>query len=95
MLCQPFNQYISRSLVFPNLPRPLQAANDGGLTLLEYSKYLVLLKGDYQCSPGTMNHVIKKSCAVQVRTPPLPVMCDSDKYPSPPSRPLPASVRLS
>ncbi|GAX84045.1 hypothetical protein CEUSTIGMA_g11469.t1 [Chlamydomonas eustigma] len=45
-----------------------KAASDGGLTILEYSKYLVLLKGDYQCSPSAMNYVIQKSCFIQGTT---------------------------
>ncbi|KAG2445343.1 hypothetical protein HYH02_008808 [Chlamydomonas schloesseri] len=42
-----------------------KAADDAGLTLLEYFKYLLLLKGNYECSPSSMITVINECCAMK------------------------------
>ncbi|KXZ52040.1 hypothetical protein GPECTOR_10g1063 [Gonium pectorale] len=42
-----------------------KAADDAGLTLGEYFKYLLLLKGNYECSPSAMITVINECCAVR------------------------------
>ncbi|GLI70323.1 hypothetical protein VaNZ11_015278, partial [Volvox africanus] len=42
-----------------------KAADDAGLTLPEYFKYLLLLKGNYECSPSAMIAVINECCAVR------------------------------
>eukprot|EP00198_Chlamydomonas_reinhardtii_P007151 XP_001696487.1 predicted protein [Chlamydomonas reinhardtii] len=44
-----------------------KAADDAGLTLLEYFKYLLLLKvwGNYECSPSSMIAVINECCAMK------------------------------
>ncbi|KAG2501995.1 hypothetical protein HYH03_000491 [Edaphochlamys debaryana] len=47
-----------------------KAADDAGLTMLEYFKYLLLLKGNYECSPSAMISAINEICSI--RQLPLP-----------------------
>ncbi|GFR43398.1 hypothetical protein Agub_g4477, partial [Astrephomene gubernaculifera] len=42
-----------------------KAADDAGLALPEYFKYLLLLKGNYECSPSAMIAVINECCSVR------------------------------
>lgn len=42
-----------------------KAADDAGLRMAEYFKYLLLLKGNYECSPATMAAVIAHTCSLR------------------------------
>ncbi|GFH09448.1 uncharacterized protein HaLaN_04589, partial [Haematococcus lacustris] len=42
-----------------------KAADDAGLKLHQYFKYVLLLKGNYECAPATMTTAIHKCCSLQ------------------------------